>query len=217
MRNWLKSYFAFCGLAFNEEYKPVRGYKPMRWLWLLIAFILGVVVSDFFGIALLDLIKPIIKLLPYQWWIVIVLAGIILFLLSLVDGARRYHARKIKELGEAHAADISERKQHEDIMHRLSIVYGMVLQADDTIRDFKTPLPKDALTYLNSHIDNALYNSFGAQGRDGYYENMRGIPDSPEYQGGWIYSHRSRLGGYVEHERGQLSKPPMKPKPELPP
>lgn len=209
----VEPYINFCRLSLYE-FKSGREGKWMRLFYLAAGFLIAVVLDLILGIPVRQWAKAVFDLLHWHWWVVIFLSLVTFFLLLVIEGARRYHERTVKELNAEHASDISERKGHADIMHRLSIVYGMVLQADDTIRDFSTPLPKEALVYLNAHIDNALYQCFGAQGRDKYYEGMRGMPDTAELQRGWIYAHRSRLDGYVEYQRAQLVKP--KPKPILP-
>ena len=59
MWNRLKPYLSFFNLALKEEYKPIRGYRPLRILYLIIGFIIAEILNLFFGINLWQLIKPV--------------------------------------------------------------------------------------------------------------------------------------------------------------
>ena len=137
---------------------------------------------------------------------------VILFLLSVIDGARRYHNRRVEELNAEHASEIREREGYADRIDRLNIVYGMAVEARDLVLSYSIPLPKEALEWLDSNIKGALQHCFGAQGRDEYYQGMRPIPDSADEQRGWIYYHRERLNAYIEHQQRQLDALKSKPK-----
>lgn len=112
MWSYIKAYFNFCALAFREVFKPIVSRKLVKWLYLLIAFVLSVIVSDFLGIPLLELSKPVFELLPVLWWVIVLLAIVIIFLLFLIDGSRRFHGRVINELNAAQREEISESRRH---------------------------------------------------------------------------------------------------------
>lgn len=215
MRSWLKSYLTFCGLAL-KEFKSGREAKWMRLFYLASGFVIAIVLDLVLGIPVRQWAKSIFDLLHWHWWIVIFLSLVALFLMIIIEGARRYHHKTVKELNAEHVSDADERERRADIIYRLGVVFGMILQADDTIRDYSTPLPKEALVYLNANIDSTLYQCFGAQGRDEYYEHKRPVPDSADEQRGWIYSHRTSLNAYIDHQKKQLAALKSKPK-QLPP
>jgi hypothetical protein len=66
MRNHLKSYFKFWGLAFKEEFSPVWRYKPVRIFYLIIGIFIAEVLDLIFGIPIWQWVKPIFALLSYQ-------------------------------------------------------------------------------------------------------------------------------------------------------
>lgn len=111
---YLKSYAKFCVLAFKEEFGLIGRHKLMKWLYLLIAFIVVGFIGDFLGIPLVELVKPIFNLLSLEWWIRISLAVVILFLLFIVDGSRRFNERTVRELNDSFNEQIAElQRNHE--------------------------------------------------------------------------------------------------------
>jgi hypothetical protein len=119
MLDFLKGYFNFCSLAFTEI-KPSRGGKLMKVIYSLALFILGTVIGGVLGIRYLD----IIKLLPWYWWGIIILFTAIIFLLSIIEGARRFHEKTIEVLSDQHHAAKNLFHRNDDIIARLNYEDG---------------------------------------------------------------------------------------------
>ncbi|HEX8774667.1 MAG TPA: hypothetical protein VF735_13930 [Pyrinomonadaceae bacterium] len=115
----------------------------------------------------------------------------------------RDDAERIKILTKQYKFQISSWEKRADIIHRLSIVHGMALQADHTINFFHGSLSEDELKYLDSHINSTIHHCFGAQARDNYYETMNPLPESTEAQSWWIRAHCAKLEALIK-QQGQL-------------
>lgn len=95
--NSIKGYCAFCRLAFAEKFLSRRYKLLKKVVWPLALFLVAWVLGAYFGIALKSVVAPIYNLLPGLAWIIIVLGLVIVFLLCLIDGARRYHNRTVNQ------------------------------------------------------------------------------------------------------------------------
>jgi hypothetical protein len=199
MWNSIKSYLAFCDVALRENL-PSRRLKLMRIAWVIVAFILGWIVSAYLGYKLKDVAEGIYNLLSWYSWIFIALGLVSFFLLFLINGARRYHERITKELNDAYDAEVNEWRTYADKIHRLSIVYGMALEADDIIGFCSNTLSPEAITRLNAHINNGIHNSLGTQARDNYYQNMPDLPKEGESQYSWMLSHCGKFKTLIDAE-----------------
>ena len=195
MRNWLKPYLAFCRLAFNEEYKPVRGYRPLRILYLLIGFIVAEVLNLFFGLNLWQLIKPVKELLSNSTWIIIGLGLAIFFLLSVIDGARRYHERTVGEL----KADSESRAEN---IERLSKVVGRGEQIQLLFSRDSESAPK-MLPRWAELVDRELILCYGMSGGRMFADDKSyafTIPEDESQRRDWLDSTLYRLSDLIERE-----------------
>jgi hypothetical protein len=106
-------------------------------------------------------------------------------------------------LNAQHRKEVAKWQIHADKLYRLSLVYGMALQADDIIDFFRQTLSKGILERLRANIDNTLIHCFGASYRDKYFERQPPVPDEDELnaQMFWIRSIHSSLEVIIEHER----------------
>jgi hypothetical protein len=194
----IKPFFTFCGLTFNEKFKPIWSHKAMRYLYLLIAFILSVVVSNFLGIPLLDLVKPIFRLLSYQWWIIIGLLVVIAFWMLLLDGARQYHERIVGEINTEREAERTALLSLAKRVHQLGEIQG---RASEIERRYSgTEIPEDVLYDWRGLLQTALLNCYGRAGAAKFYRNQNATEISRELGYVWFSSHYHRLSDFITEE-----------------
>jgi hypothetical protein len=188
----IKPYFAFCRLIFDEKFKPIRRHKAMKYVSILFAFILGVVVSNFLGIPWLDLVKPIFRILSYQWWIIIGLLVVIAFWMLLLDGARKYHERIVREL----SADFQTRAWN---IQKLSFVNGCAERIDRLQMQDKE-VPREMYEEWSVNLKIALHHCYG---KDGIFIFNNGnsdkivVPDDPYV---WFSMSHSRLSQLITEQ-----------------
>lgn len=203
---WLKAYLNFCRLAFNERFKPIKGYKPVRWLIVSIAFLVGTVLGDALGYSLLDLAKPVIRLQTPDHWLATVLFGVILFLLFLIDGARRYHDRVDKELKAENGKAVEELQSDRALRVRnveeLSMMAGRVEQTILLLsRDEEAALKM--LTLLPEQLNRALYTCYGLSGEStfkGDWSYTTKLPDDRRERIDWLWNVKDRLADLIKDE-----------------
>src|SRR5215204_5360890 len=194
----LRPYVTFCRLAFDERFKPLRGYKPVRWLFVVIAFIAGTVLGDTFDIPYIDLVKPVFKLLGYQWVIIIVFGGVIINLLFLIDGARRYHERIVSELRTDHESEMKRREKHLNNIRELMGAYGECVLAYN-ITDHNELLSKDSIQRVKDTVAHTLYQVFQDSKKvDEYYERNASVADSIPAQKAWTNGQCFMLREYIK-------------------
>jgi hypothetical protein len=90
----LKPYFRFYWLAL-KEYLPERRRKRLRVAYLVVVFVVGGIVADFYGVPLVKPLKWAFNLLPASYWVIATLLAVIIFKSSIIEGARRVHERTI--------------------------------------------------------------------------------------------------------------------------
>jgi hypothetical protein len=200
IKSYIKSYFKFCGLSLQEKL-PSRRVKFIRVVYLIVAFILGWIVNAYFGIKLEDLFRAIYHLRPWYEWIFVGLGVVVLFLLFLIDGARQCHERITSELNDVHGTEISEWRRHADRIYRLSLVYGMALEADDIINFCYGSLTQEQSVRLDSHINSGIQQCLGTPARDSYYDRVPPVPEGVDGQRSWSRSHCANLSFLIEQEQ----------------
>jgi hypothetical protein len=150
----LKAYLKFFWLSLSEQLPHTR-HKPMiTWLWRIAFFIIGFIVADYLGIPLKRLITPIYELLPGFGWIIIGLSLVIVFLLIVIEGSRRYHQRIVGELFVNHLK-IARRIQ------LLSDVAGLATQIERLYYDKEDEAPREIFEHWLGSLRTALQDSFG--------------------------------------------------------
>lgn len=203
---WLKTYLNFCRLAFDERFKPLKGYKPVRWLSVFIVFVVGTVLGDALGYSLLDLAKPVIRLQTPDHWLATGLFGVILFLLFLIDGARRYHDKVIKELIAQNSKAVEELQSDRALRVRnveeLSMMAGRVEQTILLLsRDEEAALKM--LTMLPEKLNKALYICYGLSGEStfkGDWSYTTKLPDDKRERIDWLWNVKDRLADLIKEE-----------------
>jgi len=202
----IKPYFDHCTLAFREEYKPITGYKPLRILAAIILFILGWVIADFLGVKLIDLVKPIYHLLSIQSWMMVALGIAILFLLSLIDGSRRYHERVASELSAEREAERIELLNHAVRMRRLSEVAGYAGEID--LHHSDDEIPANELNIWRGLLQTALQDCYGREGASKFYRRNDATEISPAQGYLWFRTHYQRLSDFIteQHQAQSLAR-----------
>jgi len=90
----LRTYFGFYWLAL-KEYLPERRRELLRIVYLVAVFIIGWIVADFFGVALINPLKWVYHLMPGSAWAIVGLLVVIAFQCFVIEGARRVYDRTI--------------------------------------------------------------------------------------------------------------------------
>ena len=176
----------------------------MRILYVILVFILGWVVADFLGVKLIDLVKPIYHLLSIQSWVMVALVIAILFLLSLIDGSRRYHERITRELSAKKEAERIELLNHAVRVRRLSEVAGRAGEID--LRHFDDEIPANELSIWRGLLQTALQDCYGTEGASKFYRRNDAAEISPVQGYVWFRAHYQRLSDFItEQHQAQSS------------
>lgn len=126
--------------------------------------------------------------------------------LSLSDAIpARDAAGRLKVLESQYGSEISRLRTHADTIYRLSILYGMAMEADHIINFFRGSLSQEQVQYLDAHINSGIHNTLGTRARDNYYERMPPAPNTPAGQASWIRSHCAGLKSLIEYQQQLVS------------
>lgn len=178
-------------------------------LWSVVVFVLGFVVSDYYGVPLKRIIAPIYDLLPGLGWLVLLLLLVILFLLLLIEGARRYHMRIIGDILSGTDKAFSEYKTLSTRIERLTLLEGRYLSLY-LLLDLRTwpgnsgpPLLASEIQYHEADLFNTLSDYYGSDYRDGYFSELGEIPAQLSLQRDRLERHYASLERHIKSADAQ--------------
>lgn len=207
MWNTVKSYVHFCGLALKENL-PSGRVKLIRIAWLILAFLLGWIINAFFGINLKDVAKAIYYLLPWYGWVFTLLGFAICFSLFIIDGARRFYERTVREINAEHITIMGEHVSCAKKLHASSMAYGMaytVYNLPDI--DQATTIPVDGIKYIDASIHQNIQNFFSREDLKAYLEGLQPVSGDANTQKMRAESQMYRLERLsLEQQRAISSK-----------
>jgi hypothetical protein len=108
---------------------------------------------------------------------------------------------RLKDLELQYKSDIGELRINADKIYRLSLLYGMALQAQHIVSFFNDTLTQEQVKYLDAHINSGIQNCLGTPARDSYYERVPPVPNSAAGQEDWIRSHCGMLEALIKHQQ----------------
>lgn len=202
-----KAYLQFCRLAFQDKFPSERYHLLKKIVVPLLLFVMAWVLGAYFGVPLKSIVLPIYRLLPGATWVVIVLLLAIVFLLLLLDGARRLHGRTIREVYIAQAGIIKEYADSFDRIELLTLFKGR-FDAIGSLLDNRRwkdsagpPLSKPEIQYQEADFHNKLQDYFGPDYVQEYFGRLGDIPDSVQGQTDRIRVHSNEAHRHIQSQR----------------
>lgn len=220
----LNPYLRFYWLAL-KEYLPERRRKLLRIIWLVLAFILGWIVADIFGIPLIRPLKWTYHLMPGSYWAIAGLLCFVVFQCFVIEGARRYHERIVAGLEKQHGselvtlktqreADLLDSDRRAGIVGVLSNRVAMIEEHFACHRELQQPLDKEFVeSWLNGVADDIRMRL----GRDAVKKFFDGsdtgepAPDAPQGQVPWMRKYTQKLNIIISEQYPQPSNPVLDP------
>ena len=151
------------------------------------------ILDRIFGVPLWNLIKPIFEYLSVPWLIALALGITVVFLLLLIDGARRFHKRVTGEFNERHLT-LAKR------VWRLGDVIGQASCIDYVYREKEDEAPKEVFQTWIGYLKMALTDTFGptaiAEFTNGHPEAL----DVPDQRHVWFLFLRQQLSEVMDKQ-----------------
>ena len=158
----------------------------MRWIYVAVGIVFGVILDRVFGVPLWNLVRPIFQYLSIPWLMVLGLTIVVLPLLLLIDGARRLHKRTLSELNEKHST-IARR------IWRLGEVIGQAGAIDQIYRDKEDEAPKEVFQIWVGYLKMALTDTFGPSAISEFTNGHPESLDVPDQRHVWFLFLREQL------------------------
>jgi hypothetical protein len=189
----VKAYVKFFRQSLSQQL-PHAKYKPaMTWAWRLGLFVILFVVADYFGVPLRQLVAPVYHLLPVLWWVIILLSLAILFLLFVIDGARRYHLKTVSDL---HAVQYTVALR----VLRLGEVVGRGSQIDQECDNHEDQAPKEIFETWVTYLKMALRDTYGPNAISDFTNGHPEFLDVPDQRHVWFLHLRQRVSEVIDRE-----------------
>jgi hypothetical protein len=202
--NWTLEYLGFFRASVAEfsmdvwRHKAAKAGRAILWIAVGIA---AKFVSDWLGIPWKDIVVPIYRLLLPAWWVVIALGLVVIGLLAVINGSRKYHERIVKEIFEVDEDLRVAQKDNSAYAERIARLYGVALALwgyldRQEILKTEQALPVMDIQYFEIDLRNQL-NTIEPQLGDKTLESMGKIPDEWLAQKMRFYEHRDKLEAYL--------------------
>jgi hypothetical protein len=150
-------------------------------------------VADYLGVPLRQLTTPVYHLLPTLWWVIILLSLAILFLLIVIEGARRYHQKTVVDLYEVQSK-VAYR------ILRLGEVVGRGSQIDHVCDNHEDEAPKEMFETWVTYLKMALSDTYGPNAISDFTNGHPEYLDVPEQRHGWFLYLRQRVSEVINKE-----------------
>lgn len=175
----------------------------------IVVFVLGFVVSDYYGVPLKQIAAPVYRLLPGLGWLVLLLLFVIVFLLLLMEGARRYHVRIVRDILSITDKAISDYQALSVRIERLTLLEGRYISLYSLL-DLRShpgnsgsPLLAYEIEYHEANLFNTLSDYYGQEFRDGYFKELGDIPEELALQRVRFERHYASLERHIKSANAQ--------------
>ncbi len=205
----MRRYLTFVRFALEAQFPQAWYRRAVKAVGSVAGFILLFVVSDFLGIPLKKLVLPAYQVLSPAWWAVIALAIVVIALLLIVNGARRFHRTALdnvyiandaitKEYAES-ASRIEVRKLFQGRFDALYLLLGNRRWPGSK----GAPLSRQEIQWHEGDFSNKLLDWFGDDYRTAYFQQLGDIPENGLEQSERLRSHSNLMHQQIQTERGR--------------
>jgi hypothetical protein len=205
----MKRYLTFVRLALEEQFPHAWYRRAVKAFGSAAGFILLFVVSDFLGIPLKNLVLPVYQVLSPAWWAVIALAIVVISLLLIVNGARRFHRTALDKVYLANDAVTKEYAESASRIELWKLFQGRfdalyLLLDNRRWPDSKgAPLSSEEIQWHEADFSNKLLDWFGDDYRTAYFKQLGDIPQNVLAQSERLRSHSNLMHQQIQTERGR--------------
>jgi hypothetical protein len=142
-------------------------------------------------------------------WLILFLGLVILFLLLLMEGARRYHMRIVSAILDASDKAFSDYNGQSARIERLTLLEGRYISLYSLL-DLRTwpgnsgqPLLISEIQHQEADLFNTLSDYYGSDYRDNYFGELGDIPAQPSSQRDRMERHYASLEWHIKSASAQ--------------
>jgi hypothetical protein len=195
----IKAYVKFFGQALSQHL-PHAKYKPViTWVWRVVLFVIFFFVADYLGVPLRQLVAPVYHLLPALWWVIVLLSLVLIFLLLVIEGARRFHEKTVRDL-----YDVQSKVAYRIL--RLGEVVGRGSQIDQAFDNREDEAPREIFETWVTYLKMALSDTYGPNAISDFTNGHPEFLDVPDQRHVWFLHLRQRVSEVIDKEMRAIKK-----------
>lgn len=156
-------------------------------------FVVLFFVADYLGVPLRQIVAPVYHLLPALWWVIILLSLAAIFLLFVIEGARRFHEKTVRDLYEVQAK-VAYR------ILRLGEVVGRGSQIDQACDNHEDEAPREIFETWVTYLKMALSDTYGPNAISDFTNGHPESLDVPDQRHAWFLFLRQRVSEVIDKE-----------------
>jgi hypothetical protein len=205
----MRRYLTFVRFALEAQFPQAWYRRTVKAFGSVAGFILLFVVSDFLGIPLKNLVIPAYQELSPAWWAVIALATLVISLLLIVNGARRFHRTALDNVYLANDAVTKEYAESASRIEMWKLFQGrfdalyLLLDNRRWPGSKGAPLSREEIQWHEADFSNKLLDWFGDDYRTSYFQQLGDIPENVLEQSERLRSHSNLMHQQIQAEKGR--------------